>query len=160
MNDPSKRKRGLVAPSVAQYATRQSLPGVHYTQLDDVGNRIERPGLPPNVTEAQLEKVRERAAKLRKKLAHKPTLEELCTPQEIADGAPFYFQLTAFLHDCKQARLAAGLTLKVVAKKTGLTVETLSRLETGKITNPTWKTIGTYAVAVEGALTLSFKKKR
>jgi hypothetical protein len=30
----------------------------------------------------------------------------------------------------------------------GLAVETLSRLETGALTNPTWKTLGVYAAAL------------
>ena len=40
------------------------------------------------------------------------------------------------------------MTLAVVAARTGLTVEYLSRLETGAQTNPTWKTLGSYAAAV------------
>ena len=55
----------------------------------------------------------------------------------------------------KAARLEAGLTLAQVAEKTGLAIETLSRLETGMITNPTWKTLGYYAVAVGRKLSLS-----
>src|SRR5262249_54750331 len=31
---------------------------------------------------------------------------------------------------------------------TGMAVESLSRLETGALTNPTWKTLGAYAAAV------------
>jgi len=48
-----------------------------------------------------------------------------------------------------KAREAAGLTLAQVAAKTGLAEETLCRLESGAVTNPTWQTLGRYAVAVD-----------
>ena len=48
----------------------------------------------------------------------------------------------------KGAREAAGLTLAEVAAKSGLAEETLSRLETGAATNPSWKTLGSSAAAV------------
>ena len=84
----------------------------------------------------------------REKLAHKPGIDELLTPEERADAAPFYFELRAFVAQLKAAREAAGLTLAQVAKQTGLAEETLSRLETGAATNPTWQTLGRIAVAV------------
>jgi transcriptional regulator with XRE-family HTH domain len=59
----------------------------------------------------------------------------------------------------KAARLEAGLTLTQVAEKTGLAMETLSRLETGMLTNPTWKTLGSYAVAVGRRLSLSAEER-
>ena len=96
----------------------------------------------------KLEAARKRAQAARAWYAHKPTLEELFTPEELANAAPFYFELRAFIAQLKQAREAAGLTLGDVAEETGLSVEYLSRLETGAQTNPTWKTLGSYAVAV------------
>ena len=54
----------------------------------------------------------------------------------------------------KAAREAAGLTLKDVSEKSGIAVETLSRIETGAARNPTWKTLGDYAHAVGCRLTL------
>jgi DNA-binding XRE family transcriptional regulator len=99
--------------------------------------------------------VKERAQALRAKLAHKPGPDELLTPQERADAAPFYFQLRMCLKQLRDARETAGLTLAQVAEKTGLAAETLSRLETGMLTNPTWKTLALYAVAVGRKLTLS-----
>jgi DNA-binding XRE family transcriptional regulator len=91
------------------------------------------------------------------KLAHKPGLNELFTPQELADGAPFYFELVVFVHQLEKARKAAGLTLAQVAAKSGIAEETLCRLERGAVTNPTWQTLGRYAVAVgaKPVLTLS-----
>jgi DNA-binding XRE family transcriptional regulator len=74
---------------------------------------------------------------------------------ERGEGAPFYFELQACIAQLKKAREAAGLTLAQVAEKTGLAAETLCRLETGQVTNPTWKTLGLYAVAVKRKLELS-----
>lgn len=54
----------------------------------------------------------------------------------------------------KEAREAAGLTLTELSKRSGITIETLSRLETGAAMNPTWKTLGDYAHAIGCRLTL------
>lgn len=91
---------------------------------------------------------RRRAAQTRRQLEHKPGPSELLTPQELADAAPFYFVLRDFIAQLKAAREDAGVTLAEVSARTGLAVETLSRLETGALTNPTWKTLGTYAAAL------------
>jgi DNA-binding XRE family transcriptional regulator len=109
----------------------------------------------PNVSDADLARMRERAREAREELAHKPGIHELLTPEELADGAPFYFQLLNFIMQLKQAREAAGLTLAQVAEKTGLAAETLCRLETGAVTNPTFRTLGLYAAAVGRKLTLN-----
>jgi DNA-binding XRE family transcriptional regulator len=102
----------------------------------------------PAVSADVLAAARQRAAATHKKFKDKPGAEELFTPQELADAAPFYLVLRAYIRQLKEARLAAGLTLADVATRTGMTVEYLSRLETGAKTNPTWKTLGTYAAAV------------
>ena len=109
----------------------------------------------PKVSTAELERLRGRAEETRAKLAHKPGPVELLTPGELADGAPFYFALRACVAELKKAREAAGLTLAQVSTKTGLATETLCRLETGAITNPTWKTLGLFAAAVGRTLVLS-----
>ena len=108
----------------------------------------------PTVDATELARLRARAAETRAKLAHKPGITELLTPEELADGAPFYFELRACIAELKKAREAAGLTLAQVAEKTGLATETLCRLETGQVTNPTWKTLGLYATAVGRKLML------
>jgi DNA-binding XRE family transcriptional regulator len=100
------------------------------------------------VSPEALAELQERARQARKQLASKPSPSELLTPEELADASPFYFVLREYVRQLKDARLAAGLTLADVAEKTGLAVESLSRLETGAQTNPTWKTLGLYAVAV------------
>src|SRR5262249_51739991 len=81
-------------------------------------------------------------------LQHKQAPAELLTPQELADAAPFYFVLRAYIQQLKEAREAAGLTLADLSARTGLAIESLSRLETGALTNPTWKTLGLYAAAI------------
>ncbi|HYV36761.1 MAG TPA: helix-turn-helix transcriptional regulator [Gemmataceae bacterium] len=103
---------------------------------------------PSSVPPALLAAARERAKQTRQQLQHKTQTSELLTPQELADAAPFYAELRGYIRQLKQAREAAGLTLAEVAEKSGLAVESLSRLETGALTNPTWKTLGMYAVAV------------
>jgi DNA-binding XRE family transcriptional regulator len=108
----------------------------------------------PRMCKSELARLRARAAETRAKLARHPSPEELLTPEELADGAPFYFELRAFVAELKKAREDAGLTLVQIAEKTGLAVETLSRLETGQATNPTWKTLGLYAGAVGRKLRL------
>jgi ribosome-binding protein aMBF1 (putative translation factor) len=101
-----------------------------------------------SISDADLAAARKRAEEIRQKLQHKPAPCELLTPQERADAAPFYFVLRAYVQQLKEAREAAGLTLADVSARTGMAVESLSRLETGAQTNPTWKTLGLYAAAV------------
>ncbi|HKA08832.1 MAG TPA: helix-turn-helix transcriptional regulator [Gemmataceae bacterium] len=91
---------------------------------------------------------RQRAQQTRRQLEDKSTLDELLTPEEREAAAPFYFVLRDFVRQLKEAREAAGLTLADVSARSGLAVESLSRLETGAQTNPTWKTLGLYALAV------------
>lgn len=91
---------------------------------------------------------RQRAEQTRRQLEHRPAANELLTPQELADAAPFYLVLRDYIRQLKEAREAAGLTLADVSSRSGLAVESLSRLETGAQTNPTWKTLGAYALAV------------
>lgn len=100
------------------------------------------------VPDAIIAAARERAKEARRQFAHRPGISEVITPEALADGAPFYFTLRGYIQRLKQAREAAGLTLAQVAERSGLAVESLSPLETGAQTNPTWKTLGTYAAAV------------
>jgi hypothetical protein len=109
-----------------------------------VANPKTRPSIPPEALVA----ARQRAQQVRRQLEHKPGPEELLTPQELAEAAPFYLALRDFIRQLKEAREAAGLTLAAVSARSGMAVESLSRLETGAQTNPTWKTLGTYAAAV------------
>jgi DNA-binding XRE family transcriptional regulator len=91
---------------------------------------------------------RKKAQETRRLLETQPSPSELLTPEEFADAAPFYANLRDYIRQLKEAREAAGLTLADVSARSGLAIESLSRLETGAQTNPTWKTLGTYAAAV------------
>jgi DNA-binding XRE family transcriptional regulator len=99
-------------------------------------------------SEEALATARKKAQESRRKLAHAPGSEELLNSQEAADAAPFYFVLRSYILQLKAAREAAGLTLADVSAKSKVAVESLSRLETGAQTNPTWKTLGAYAAAI------------
>lgn len=92
---------------------------------------------------------RQRASRLHEELRHKPSPSELLTAEELADAAPYYLVLRDYIRQLKEARMAAGLTLTDVATRTGMAVEYLSRLEAGTKTNPTWKTLASYAAAVQ-----------
>jgi DNA-binding XRE family transcriptional regulator len=99
--------------------------------------------------------VKARAKALRAKFVHNPSIEDIVTPEELADATPFYFSLRAFVQLLKMARESAGLTLDEVAKRTGLAEETLCRLETGKATNPSYQTLAKFAAAVGMSLRLT-----
>ncbi len=101
-----------------------------------------------SVTEDMLTTARKRAAETRRQLEHQPIPTELLSSEELADAAPFYLVLREFIRELKEARERARLTLEDVSARSGLAVESLSRLETAAQTNPTWKTLGRYAVAV------------
>jgi DNA-binding XRE family transcriptional regulator len=94
------------------------------------------------------------AQQLRAQLKDRPPIDQVLTPEEAADAAPFYFALRSFVGQLKCLRQKQGLTLAEVAERSGLAMETLSRLETGSLVNPTWQTLGNYAVALGGRLRL------
>jgi len=73
---------------------------------------------------------------------------KLFSAKELADAAAFYFVLREHVRRLKEAREAAGITLAELSAKTGLAVESLSRLGTRASTNPTWKTLGLFSAAV------------
>jgi ribosome-binding protein aMBF1 (putative translation factor) len=101
-----------------------------------------------SATKASITAARERAKQTRRQLETKPSPAALLTAQETADAAPFYFVLRDYVRQLRDAREAAGLTLSDVSTRSGLAVESLSRLEAGAQTNPTWKTLGLYAAAL------------
>src|SRR6266581_755044 len=100
------------------------------------------------LSEQTMANLRKRSAQAREKLKNVKGPADLLTPEERENAAPFYFVLREYIRQLKQAREAAGLTLADVSARTGMAVESLSRLETGAQTNPTWKTLGAYAAAV------------
>jgi transcriptional regulator with XRE-family HTH domain len=102
----------------------------------------------PTIPEEAMAAARQRAEETRRQLQYKPGPSELLTPQEREDAAPFYFVLREYIRQLKEVRVAAGVTLAELSAQSGLAVESLSRLETGALTNPTWKTLGLYAAAL------------
>jgi DNA-binding phage protein len=98
-----------------------------------------------------------RVAAVREKLKHKPPLEEVCTEQELADavsGAD-YSMLRGLMLALRKERERQGRSLAKVAEQAGIAPETLSRLETGNQTNPTFKTLCLLARALGKQLALS-----
>ena len=69
--------------------------------------------------------------------------------QLMADGTwlPLgsYFALKQAIHVLKQEREKAGVSLRTLAKRTGIDKAALSRLENGKQPNPTMATLSRYA---------------
>jgi DNA-binding XRE family transcriptional regulator len=76
------------------------------------------------------------------------TAEELLADVGVKKPMPFFFELRAFVNDLRRARESLGLTHQQLAEKSGLSRETVCRLESGDLRNPTWKTLGLYASAV------------
>jgi DNA-binding XRE family transcriptional regulator len=76
-------------------------------------------------------------------------------PGTKGEGIRFYLSLRAMIAKLKAARETNGLTLAEVSKRSGISEETLCRLETGAAMNPTWKTLGDYAHAVGMSLMIS-----
>jgi transcriptional regulator with XRE-family HTH domain len=103
---------------------------------------------PRPITPEDLDAAEALAARALEELDDEPGLAELISPQADEDGSPFYFVLRNFVQQLKNARLQAGLKLSDVEARSQIAVESLSRLETGTNTNPTWKTLGGYAKAV------------
>ena len=102
---------------------------------------------------------RKRAAKrLRESLHHRPALEELLSPEELDNASAGYLTLRQFTATLKKKRHEQKLTLKEVSERSGLALETLSRLETGTLTNPTWQTLTTYAAALGRSVDLTVKE--
>ena len=103
---------------------------------------------------------RARHQAIRAEFEHCPTQEDLeasgAYEGPIKSGA--YFAVKIVIHQLKKARLAAGLTLAAVSKRTGMDQATLSRLETGRQPNPTIDTLWRYANAVGRQLVVTHAK--
>jgi DNA-binding XRE family transcriptional regulator len=105
---------------------------------------------------------RARHKAIREAFADCPTPEDLRASGDyegpIKGGA--FFAVRTLIHELKQARQAAGLTLAMVSKTTGMDQATLSRLENGRQPNPTVDTLWRYAKAVGKRLHLSHQPVR
>lgn len=100
---------------------------------------------------------RDRIRAIREKLAHRPPISEILTPEEKADAvaAGDYQVLREWMADFRAKRIEAGKTLAEIATETGIAAETLSRLESGNATNPTFKTLSLLARAVGKRIAMS-----
>ncbi len=98
-------------------------------------------------------KVRIAEQTLRKKLQkEKPSLEDLvrsgeCDPDAVMTMG-MYFDIQRALKALKRERKQSGLSIRDVAKCSGLDRAVVSRLENGKQDNPTVATLMRYAAAV------------
>lgn len=112
----------------------------------------------PAITPERLQRFRQRAAVTRAELAHKPGVDEILAAGQ--DDGPVAFSdiVQACVGQLKAARESAGLSLADVSDRTDIAVETLSRLENGMATNPTWRTLSRFAVAVGCRLELKAVK--
>ena len=86
---------------------------------------------------------KKRIATIRTRLKDKPPLEAILTEQELVEGIPHddYFSLRDWFVAFRKERKRQGLTLAQVAEKAEITIETLSRLESGAQINPTYRTL-------------------
>ncbi len=103
---------------------------------------------------------RARHRAIRAEFAHRPSQEDLEASDEfegpLRTGA--YFAVKVLIHELKQARQAAGLTLAALSKQTGMDQATLSRLENGRQPNPTVDTLWRYARAIGRELVLTHRE--
>jgi len=97
-----------------------------------------------DLTPAQASKL----AEVRARVATTRHLDEPPLAGTVGEPSRFFTAVRAAVGKLKAARESAGLTLKDVSEKSGIAIETLSRMETGVARNPTWKTLGDYAHAV------------
>jgi DNA-binding XRE family transcriptional regulator len=88
---------------------------------------------------------------IREQFKNKPTIEELVASGELS-GHPIphgiFMDMLMLLHNLRQEREKAGLSLTEVAERSGMDKSTLSKLESGKQTNPTLDTILRYVKAL------------
>jgi ribosome-binding protein aMBF1 (putative translation factor) len=94
---------------------------------------------------------RERRRKVRELIKDKPTIEQLVTRGELSGSTVpmgLYLEIQQLLHDLKQARAAAGLSLADLAERTGMDKAVLSKMENGQHGIPTLPSLARYAQAV------------
>ena len=88
----------------------------------------------------------------------RPTLEKMLKAGDCEEPVPhgLHIELRVFMSRLKKAREGAGLSLAVVAKRSGIDKAALSRLENGQHINPTIDTLYRYAEALGKSLVLDF----
>lgn len=95
------------------------------------------------------EVARERAIRERYQ-RERPTLDDLIASGECEPPIPLglHLDLQEALVELRRAREQKGLSLTDVAERSGIDRAALSRLESGRNTNPTVETLGRYAAAI------------
>ena len=78
----------------------------------------------------------------------KPSLADLIDPDQPPVLSGSVFLVKQLMAEIKKLRQSQGLTLEAVATLSGIDIAMLSRLETGKMLNPTMETIYRIAMAV------------
>lgn len=103
--------------------------------------------------QARLRAVREKFQKER------PTLDALLATGQYAEPVPLgaYLDLQEAIRGLKREREGRGLSLAEIAERSGIDKAALSRLETGRQTNPTVETLRRYARAVGKQIVLALQ---
>jgi DNA-binding XRE family transcriptional regulator len=112
-------------------------------QLETTARPRSRPDQSPE-EQARVDAIRER-------LRGGPApLEEILGPGRIEDAPTLrtYLDMMKVLDALKASREAAGLTLADVSRKSGMDPAAISRLENGRVANPTITTLQRYAAAI------------
>lgn len=100
---------------------------------------------------------RERRRKVRELFKDKPSIDQLVASGELSGNTvpmSLYLEVQQLLHDLKNARESAKLSLADMAERTGMDKAVLSKIENGQHGIPTLPSLARYAQAV--GLQLSF----
>jgi DNA-binding XRE family transcriptional regulator len=90
--------------------------------------------------------------------AERPTIEDLVSAARCGPPMPLRVaqDLLMAMTKLKKARESMGLSLADMAERTGMDRAAISRLENG-LTNPTFETIGRYALALDKRVVVDLK---
>jgi DNA-binding Xre family transcriptional regulator len=111
---------------------------------------------PTRRTAAQIAKEKRVRQKFQRE---KPSFDDLLAAGDLVDLTTQgeYFDLLKAMAQLKKMRLAAGLSLAVVSKRTGIDRAAISRLENGQIENPTLATLRTLAYGLGKQVVVQFR---
>lgn len=102
---------------------------------------------------------RKRHREIRERIQReKPTLDQVIESGEYAEPVALgeYLAISDAMRELREARKAAGLSLADVSEKCGMDVPALSRLESGRHSNPTIETLSRYAKAIGREFRMGF----